>query len=59
MYKVDIGNLVFKVYKGDITAVKVDVIVNEFNTDLDLSMGKFYRLFCTLFDIVMFVWIQK
>ncbi|XP_071137975.1 protein mono-ADP-ribosyltransferase PARP14-like [Mytilus edulis] len=39
MYSVDIGNLVLKIYQGDITAVKVDVIVNGTNTDLDLTKG--------------------
>ncbi|CAC5424295.1 Protein mono-ADP-ribosyltransferase PARP15 [Mytilus coruscus] len=39
MYSVDIGNLVFKIYQGDITSVKVDVIVNGTNTELDLYKG--------------------
>ncbi|XP_052088528.1 protein mono-ADP-ribosyltransferase PARP14-like isoform X4 [Mytilus californianus] len=39
MYSVDIGNLVLKIYQGDITAVKVDVIVNGTNIDLDLTKG--------------------
>ncbi|VDI15797.1 Hypothetical predicted protein [Mytilus galloprovincialis] len=40
MYSVDIGNLILKVYQGEITAVKVDVIVNGTNTDLDLDLTK-------------------
>ncbi|VDI21837.1 poly [ADP-ribose] polymerase 10/14/15 [Mytilus galloprovincialis] len=39
MYSVDIDNLALKVYQGDITAVKVDVIVNGTNIDLDLTKG--------------------
>ncbi|XP_076078270.1 protein mono-ADP-ribosyltransferase PARP14-like isoform X1 [Mytilus galloprovincialis] len=38
-YSVNMGNVVFKVYQGDITAVKVDAIVNGTNTDLDLTIG--------------------
>lgn len=40
MYSVDIGNLVLKIYQGDITAVKVDVIINGTNIDLDLTKGR-------------------
>ncbi|CAG2207725.1 unnamed protein product [Mytilus edulis] len=39
-YSVNMGNVVLKVYQGDITNVKVDAIVNGTNTDLDLTIGK-------------------
>ncbi|XP_071137980.1 protein mono-ADP-ribosyltransferase PARP14-like isoform X2 [Mytilus edulis] len=38
-YSVNMGNVVLKVYQGDITNVKVDAIVNGTNTDLDLTIG--------------------
>lgn len=37
---IDIGNLEFRVYQGDITKANVDVIVNSTNPDFDLSKGK-------------------
>lgn len=40
IYCVNMGNLSFKIYQGDITAVQVEAIVNGTNTDLDLSLGK-------------------
>ncbi|CAC5424291.1 Protein mono-ADP-ribosyltransferase PARP15 [Mytilus coruscus] len=33
-YNVNMGSMVFKVYQGDITAIKVDAIVNGTNVDL-------------------------
>ncbi|XP_052088539.1 protein mono-ADP-ribosyltransferase PARP14-like isoform X3 [Mytilus californianus] len=38
-YNVNMGSTVFKVYQGDITAIKVDAIVNGTNADLDFSIG--------------------
>ncbi|VDI32296.1 poly [ADP-ribose] polymerase 10/14/15 [Mytilus galloprovincialis] len=38
-YSVNMGKVVFKVYQGDITNVKVDAIVNGTNTELDLTIG--------------------
>ncbi|XP_052088524.1 protein mono-ADP-ribosyltransferase PARP14-like isoform X2 [Mytilus californianus] len=42
-YSVNMGNVVLKVYQGDITAVKVDAIVNGTNTELDLTIGAVAR----------------
>ena len=36
----DIGNLEFRVYRGDITNANVDVIVNSTNPEFDLTRGK-------------------
>lgn len=38
-YNVNMGSMVFKIYQGDITAIKVDAIVNGTNVDLDFSIG--------------------
>ncbi|OPL33135.1 poly, partial [Mytilus galloprovincialis] len=40
VYSINLGKLVLKVYKGDITAVQVEVIVNSSNTNLDMSLGE-------------------
>ncbi|CAG2232385.1 unnamed protein product [Mytilus edulis] len=38
-YNVNMGSMVFKVYQGDLTALKVDAIVNGTNVDLDFTIG--------------------
>ncbi|CAG2248584.1 PARP10_14_15 [Mytilus edulis] len=40
VYSTSLGKVVLKLYKGDITAVPVEVIVNSSNTNLDLSLGE-------------------
>lgn len=51
-YSVNLGHLEFKVYQGDLTAIKVDAIVNGTNEDLDFSRGRIYKklnlLYCTV-----------
>jgi hypothetical protein len=39
-FVLDIGNLEFRVYQGDITRAAVDVIVNSTNPEFDLTRGK-------------------